>query len=95
MELRVFPTHEAAAAAFHAERGVGHYFTRMEVTKRDGSRVRFLALQSSDPLLQLRGQEFTKITLHADVTLEQAALLRLLLRNPDGRQSKIDPESAR
>lgn len=86
MELRVFPTHEAAVTAFHAERGVGHYFTRMEVTKRDGSRVRFLSLQSSDPLLRLRGQEFTKITLHADVTVEQAALLKILLRPRDGGQ---------
>lgn len=93
MELRVFPTHEAAATAFHAERGSAHYFTRMEVTKRDGERVRFLALQSSDPLLRLRGQEFTKITLHADVTVEQAALLKILLRPRDGGQLKFSPES--
>ena len=95
MELRVFGSRKEAVKAFHAEEGSGYYFAQMEVTKRNGSRVRFITLESSDPLLRLRGQEFTKITLHADVTVEQAALLHLLLRNPDGRQPKIDTEPAR
>lgn len=89
MELRVFRTHEAAAAAFYAEDGAGHYFAQMEVVKRDGKRVRFIALQSAEPLLQLRGQYFTKITIDEPVTPAQAELLQLLLRNNDGRQ----PES--
>lgn len=82
-ELRVFATYKDASEAFIAERGVGHYFTRMEVVKGDGSRVRFLGLDSSDPVWQMSGLRFTKITAHPDCNIERLAYLHLLLRCPN------------
>jgi hypothetical protein len=49
VELRVFPTHREAVAAFDKERGVGHYFRQLEVLHIDNLRGK------ARELLQSRG----------------------------------------
>lgn len=88
MELRVFPTHMQALEAFNAERGVGHYFTRLEVVKLDGSRVKFVGMNTRDPLWQLRGMQFDKVTVSDAVPEDYVNLLGTLLGAEIGRKDQ-------
>lgn len=67
MELRVFPTHQVALAAFDAERGRAHDFRRLEVLKGDGKRVKFVSAESLRNSEVLTGLRFDSIWLHPDV----------------------------